>query len=199
MGLHVSLWPLTLSDPAPPAAPHSSHLCKFSPEIMSVQITLLLKMFPAPPIAYWTQFTIHSFALVPSTISSNLPFQTYSLLLPWRTFTPSNVSILSSPNPLSELFFSLCVLFQSISSAQNVIHTAHSPHPQILPIESLPVLEGQEQKPYPHWSSLSDQPQPTVTTSSSCPQHLSKPSFCICSLFPVLLIISLGVMSHFSY
>ena len=29
--------------------------------------------------------------------------------------------------------------------------TQFLPHTQVLPIESLPVLEGQKQKPYPHW------------------------------------------------
>lgn len=100
------------------------------------------------PIAYWTQLTIPSFALVPSTIISNLPFQPYPLLFPYRTFMPSYVPF-SAPLVHSPNFFPSVLCFNPFPLPK-MPATQFLPHIQVLPIESLPVLESQKQKPYPH-------------------------------------------------
>lgn len=135
-------------------------------------------------------------------ISSHPPFQpdlilsTGGLSFQKKCVCPS-VALIQSLHT----FFTFCAFAQSFSSIQNSACTVHSPQSPV-PYSCLQKAylssKIRSRSPIPT-EVLSDQPQLTVTMTSSCLQYLFTSSFHTCRLLPVLLNISFCVTSHFSY
>ena len=156
----------SLSDLASPAVPNSAHLYKFFPELVCSNHSPMQNVHCPHCLldpAYHPQ-------LCPGALhyhfQSTLP--TISTAIPLEDLHAIICSILSSPSSLSKLLFSLCALFQSISSTQKASHTVSSPYPS-------PAYR----KPTCPWRSETETLSPLTNLSPLWPQLPLGPSICL--------------------